>query len=167
MKKILSTLLAAACLIACFTLISSANDISSPVLASEELISVEYFEDGSYLVRTRKQSSFTTPFSAKGAIFEKTGSDDFDYYFSDNSLQWTYTIHGIYTVETGVSATCISSTYTFTAHKSGWSLTNPNNSYAGNTAYGSGTAVKKVLFVTTHTHTFNVSLSCDVYGNLS
>lgn len=167
MKKIISTLLIVACFIAYFTVIVSANEVQSPAMNVEEVVSVRYFEDGSYLIRTRKQFIPASTASTKGAIYEKIGTEDFNYYNADDVLQWTYTIVGTYTINTGVSATCTASSYRFTAHKSGWSFTNTNNSYSGNTAYGSGTAVKKILFITTFTYNLSVYLSCDAYGNLS
>lgn len=164
MKKIASILLAAIVLTLLVPVFASAETgISLPETGINDVSTyIEYFEDGSYLVITIEQ----TP-SARASTYTKEGHKSADFYNSDHELQWEYILVGTFQVTSGVSAVCTNSTYEYTIHNSSWSLTDHNNTYSGNVAYGTATFKKKVLFITTSTQNVDARLTCDAYGNLS
>lgn len=163
MKKILAIILTS--LILTFTAIPAvyAENTANTAMATYETHStIEYFEDGSYLVTTIKQSP-----AARSTTYTKVGEKIVDYYDSDNNLQWTYKLIGTFNVVEGISAVCTESTYSSEIYKNGWSLTAHNNYTSNNIAYGTATYKKKVLFITTHTQDINGSIGCDIYGNVN
>lgn len=163
MKKILAIILTS--LILTFTAIPAvyAENTANTTMATYETNStIEYFENGSYMVTTIKQSP-----TARSTTYTKVGEKIVDYYDSDNNLQWTYKLIGTFNVVEGISAVCTKSTYSSEIYKSGWSLTAHNNYTSNNIAYGTATYKKKVLFITTHTQDINGSIGCDIYGNVN
>lgn len=139
---------------------------AEPVAAELEFevcsTNIEYFEDGSYLVTTIKETP--TP---RATVYSKSGSKDVILYNQDDEIQWIYSLIGTYTIETGVSVVCTNSTFTYTIYVDKWSLTEHNNWYSGNVAYGTAVFKKKVLFITTSTQNLDGAVACDVYGVIS
>lgn len=164
MKKIISVLLATIVLTLFVTISASAEtNVSSQVNAATVSDTyIEHFDDGSYLVITIEQS--LTP---RASTYTKEGHKSVNFYNSDDELQWEYILVGTFKVTSGVSALCTNSTYEYTIHNSSWSLTDHNNTYSENAAYGTATFKKKVLFITTSTQNIDVRLMCDANGNLS
>ncbi len=162
MKKILAVILTT--LILTFATIPAvyAEDTTYTIMETYETDSIiEYFEDGSYMVTTIKQSP-----TARSASYIKVGEKIVDLYDSKDNLQWTYKLIGRFDVVEGVSAVCIESTYSSQIYVNAWSLTTHNNYTSSNIAYGTATYKKKVLFVTTNTHDIEGSIGCDIYGNV-
>lgn len=162
MKKFLAIILTA--LFLTFTTIPAVYAESNTNTAMETYETdsmIEYFEDGSYMITTIKQSP-----TARSATYTKVGEKIVDYYDSDNKLQWTYKLIGTFDVVEGVSAVCTESTYSSQIYEKAWSLTAHNNYTSSNIAYGTATYKKKVLFITTNTHDIEGSIGCDIYGNV-
>lgn len=134
-------------------------DILSLTEVSE---SIEYFEDGSYLVTTIK--STPTP---RAEVYSKSAAKEVTLYDEDDEIQWNYFLIGTYTIETGVSCVCTNSTFEYNIYVNKWSLTEHNNWYSGNVAYGTAVFKKKVLFITTSTQNLDGSIACDAYGVIS
>ena len=129
--------------------------------------SIEYYEDGSYTVTTIAQATDAAGAKGQMGTFTRNAHKDVNHYNSSDELQWSYTIYGTFTVQEGVSSVCTSSTFSYSISAGGWSLTAHNNYYAGNTAYGTATFKKKVLFITTNTVDVNAFITCDMNGNIS
>ncbi len=159
MRKIISIILVIVSLFASSATIVYANDIEHSV--SETYAYTEYYEDGSYITTTVKQSPV-----GRATTYNVTGEKIVNLYNSSDELQWTYKLIGNYYVVEGESVVCTSSTYSSVIYDKHWSLTAHNNSYAGNMAYGTATYKKKVLFITTNTHDVKLELGCDLYGNV-
>ena len=123
---------------------------------------VEYFDDGSYLVTTIK----TTP-TPRAEVYTKSAAKEVTLYDSDDVIQWNYFLIGTYTIETGVSSVCTNSTYQYNIYVNKWSLTDHSNWYSGNMAYGTAVFKKKVLFITTSTQNIEGAVKCDEYGVVS
>ena len=70
-------------------------------------------------------------------------------------------------INEGLSCACINSSYSTNIYKSTWSFSDGSSYYANNYARGLGIFKCKILFVTAQTVDIDVTLSCDVYGNLS
>ncbi len=131
---------------------------------------VVYFDDGSYVVTTLEVETIGSgdsgiaPASTTQTI---QGTRTAIWYSDDGDTEWEYILIGLYTVELGVSAVCTSASYTKTIYKSGWKFSDGSATAEGNVAYGGGVFKKKVLFITTKTATVDISITCDIYGNLS
>ena len=162
MKKILTVILAA--LMLAFATIPAvyAEDAAAMTETYETDSIIEYFEDGSYMVTTIKQSPV-----ARSRSYTKVGEKIINLYDSDNVLQWTYKLVGNFDVVEGVSAVCTESSYTSQIYVSSWSLTAHENHTSNNIAYGTATYKKKVLFITTSTQDINASIGCDINGNVN
>lgn len=110
MKRYLSLFLVLAMLGGIFALPVSAV---SAVDASET--TVEYLEDGSYIVTTITETS-------RGArSSSKSGSKSTHYYNSKDEEQWVATIHGTFSYD-GYSATCTNAYTSYTIYNSAWKL---------------------------------------------
>ena len=123
---------------------------------------VEYLEDGSYIVTTVRTSP--TP---RAEIYSKSAAKEVTLYDEDDVIQWNYFLIGTFTIETGVSCVCTNSTYSYNIYIDKWSLTDHNNWYSGNMAYGTAVFKKKVLFITTSTQNLEGAVACDAYGVIS
>ena len=123
---------------------------------------VEYLEDGSYLVTTIKTSP--TP---RAEVYSKSAAKEVVLYNSSDEIQWNYFLIGTFTIETGVSCVCTNSTYSYNIYDNSWSLTDHSNSYSGNAAYGTAVFKRKILFITTSTQNIEGAVVCDAYGVIS
>ncbi len=159
MKKIISILMFLCVII---TIVPTAYAEDNVQYDSQDVITeTEYLDDGSYIVTTIRQ----TP-TARASTYTKYGEKVVELYNSSDELQWTYILTGTFQVTTGVSAVCTDSVFYVGINDSSWHLTDHNNSYSGNTAYGTATLKKKVLFITTTTYDIDASVSCDADGNI-
>lgn len=131
----------------------------------DDAAEVIYFDDGSYLqisaVRTVETQSNTR------ATLTTVGEKDMTFVNGDGEVEWTYTLTGYFTYTPGLTSACVDAAYTSDIYDSAWSFSNGSAVTSGNTAYGYGSYVKKILFVTIDQYDINISISCDTYGNLS
>ncbi|MCH5341156.1 MAG: hypothetical protein J1E01_06800 [Acetatifactor sp.] len=142
----------------------AAEEISSDVQAGPEA-SVVYFDDGSRLVispiyGTKDGSTIKT------AANTVTRSRDVYYEDSNGNLELKYTLTATFSYNYGVSSTCTSASYTQTIYDDKWSFSDGSATKSGNTAYGKGHYVKKQWFVVIKDVDIDISLSCDIYGNV-
>lgn len=167
MKKITVFFLTALvfCSMVCFP-VSAESNVETKILST----SIETFEDGSYIVTTlceEVESSISNSLSPCASTYStKSGSKTETGYSSDGDVLWTFTLRGSFTYGSGTSS-CTAATYSYTTPGSGWSLDSASTSKSGNTAYGTGEFVKKVLFITTDSRTSSLSISCSSTGTLS
>lgn len=140
------------------------EEISFDAQAESES-SVIYFDDGSRLV--------TSPiYEAKDSSSIKTAANTItrscDVYFEDSNgnMEWKYTLTATFSYNYGVSSTCTNESYTQTIYDSKWSFSDGSAERSGNTAYGKGHYVKKEWFVVIKDVDIDISLSCDIYGNV-
>lgn len=165
MKKILTVILAALMLTLAIIPAAQAEEVANVAETYEtDSTTVEYFEDGSYMVTTIKESPVTR--SARSKSYVKVGVKTINLYDSDDVLQWTYELTGRFQVVEGESAVCIESSYTSNIYVKAWSLTAHNNYTRSNIAFGTATYKKKVLFITTSTQDIDASIGCDINGNV-
>ena len=144
----------------------AANDIE---LDDQNTTEIVYLDNGSYITITliTEDISPLSLASTDSTSFTKTGNKVVACNDKNGNLEWEYTLFAEFSVVEGISATCTSATYTQTIYANDWSFSNGNATKSGNTAYGVWTFKRKVLFVTTNTSNIDISISCDVYGNLS
>lgn len=132
---------------------------------TESETSVVYFDDGSRLVispvyETEDGSSIKT------AANTVTKSREVYFEDSNGNLEWKYTLTATFSYNYGVSSTCTNASYTQTIYDNKWSFSDGSAQRSGNTAYGKGYYVKKELFVVIKDINIDISLSCDIYGNV-
>lgn len=164
MKKLLSVVCV---LVMAFSLVllpcsASTNDDEKNVstLISEE---IEYYQDGSSVVTQVFEDEII---SSKGTV-TKSGSKTAAYRDSSNNILCSFTVHGTFSVNTGVSATCTAASYSYTAPGSGWSLKTASATKSGSSAVGTSTFVRKVLLITVDIRDLNCTLTCSKNGVLS
>lgn len=165
-KRIFSILLA---FLLVFTLTPSAFAACDIEFVHKNKTEIVYLNNGSYITITliAKDISTLSLTSTDSATFTKAGNKVVTCRDKKGNLEWEYTLFAEFSVVENVSATCTSATYSQTIYASDWSFSNGNATKAGNTAYGVGTFKRKVLFVTVDTANIDISISCDVNGNLS
>lgn len=138
-------------------------------LGSQNSTETIYLDNGSYITITLVTYDIS-PLSlteSNSTTFTKTGNKVVTCNDKNGNLEWEYTLFAEFSVVEGISATCTSSTYSQTIYAKDWSFSNGNATKSGNTAYGVGTFKQKFLLVTIETANIDISISCDVYGNLS
>lgn len=155
MKRYLSLFLVLVMLGGIFALPVSAESAVAP---SET--TVEYFEDGSYVVTT------VTEYGYGARSSSKSGSKTSRYYDSKDEEQWTATINGTFTYD-GYSATCTNAYTTYAIKDSAWKLYSSSSERNGNQAIGRFTFKKYVLGVPIKTVERTVVLTCSPTGVLS
>ena len=161
MKKIVSLLLF---LVYCVLFTSSAplaalQNTNEYYLISEK---VEYCDDGYNIIRLYESTE-----SSYRNTYTKTGVAEYLHYSSDNTLVWKYTLTGYFEVNQGISSICYDVDYSTQINSNGWHFYNNGTYYNGNTAYGAGTFKYKVLMITINTINVDLSVTCDIYGNIS
>ena len=127
-------------------------------------MSVVYFDDGSRLVISPVYETKDVT-SIKTAANTVTRCRDAYYEDSEGNMEWKYTLTATFSYNYGVSSTCTNASYTQIIYDSKWSFSDGSVEISGNTAYGKGHYVKKWLFVTKEAD-IDISLSCDIYGNV-
>ena len=159
MKRFLICVLVVAMMV-CVVPAVSAQD-SAPTVVSE---TVEYFDDGSYIVTTVTEE---TAAGIARAGYTKTGSKTVTGYANDNTVAWSFTVTGTFVVNEGVVSACNTARYSHTIVNSAWSLQSGNAAKTGNQAVGSATFIRKLLGVTVETRNISCTVTCDKYGVIS
>lgn len=162
-KYIISVFLFPICLL--FFSLPAHAAVEMPIHTAENKeTSVIYLENGGRIVLSPVYE--TNCASVAGAVNTVTRSRDVSYSSPNGTLEWKYTLTATFSYEYGVSSTCTDATYTQTIYNSAWSFSNGSASRSGDTAYGKGHYQKKELFVVLENIDVDVSISCDIYGNV-
>lgn len=159
MKRVISIILAAILLIGSLASVVGASE--APKIT--KYTSIEYLENGDYIVTELAVDSSDAPFQVKEKATRatKTGYKTATYYSSLGTKIWSVTVDGTFSYSSGVSATATGSSATVNIFVSGATFKNKNAYTTGNTAIASGTVVYNGM-----TTTKSVSVSCDKYGNV-
>ncbi len=80
---------------------------------------------------------------------------------------FSFTVHGTFSVNSGVSASCTKSSYSYSITNKAWELKSASATRSGNKAIANAEFIKKLVFVTVDTFDANIVLACDSNGNLS
>ena len=159
-KNIIAIVLTLIMMITAVPLTSAAE---APATEANNLTTITYLDDGSYIVKTIT----SIPSQTRATTFTKSGNIVASHYSGDDELLWQYTLYADFEVVSGVSAVCTNARYVQNIYASGWSFSDGQATASGDTAYGAGIFKKKVLFITTSTVEIDLNIVCDVYGNLS
>lgn len=159
MKRVVSIFLATILLIGSLASVVGASEAPTVTKYS----TIEYLENGDYIVTELAVDSSDTPIQVKDQETRatKTGYKTATYYNSAGTKIWSVTVTGTFSYTYGVSATATSSSATVNIFVSGATFKNKNAYTTGNTAIASGTVVYNGMSTTK-----SVSVSCDKYGNL-
>ena len=153
MKRTIGCVLLAALLVAVFPLNCHAANVD------DEMTTVYYFENGSYMTETLQVYQLR----ASGSV---TGNKVRTYYGSDGSTDWKAVLSGTFTY-TGSSATCTASSCDVTIYDSAWYVISKSASKSGSSATASVTMGEKLLGITVNEVPISLKLTCDANGNLS
>ena len=159
MKKILFIILSLLLLTNLFNV-----NAAEPVVEVNDDTEVIYYEDGSYLVIEITES--TNPIQPR-APFYKDGTKTVTRYNNDNEYLWEYHLHATFLIEIGQYAQCTSASYSIDIYDDAWKFSDGATSTLNNIAYGQGLFKHKVLGITVQKVEIDISLSSDIYSNLS
>ena len=160
MKKIISMTLALLILVG----------MAVPAFALERNQTAEITSSEKYMLTNGDYCIVTvteTVENSRAVSFYKSGSKTYKYYTSSDVLVWTFTVNGEFTVNQGVSAKCIGTSYTYSIKNSDWSLSSASTHGSGNKAYGNATFTMKNNVGVVNNQSCSVTLTCDANGNLS
>lgn len=158
MRKVLSFLFAVIMIFSVTSVFACAED--SYVVISE---SIEYLEDGSYIVSTLVVENDKPVARATNS---KTGSRTSVLYNSDNEPMVTLKLTATFNY-TGSSATCTAASTSYTIHNSYWKVTSATATKSGNKATGNYTSKKYLLGIATQTINSTITITCSNTGTLS
>ncbi|MBQ3016022.1 MAG: hypothetical protein IJD79_04500 [Clostridia bacterium] len=165
MKKILA-FISFTVLLLSFSLTAFAST-SLPEKSLPENSEITYLSNGSYIITTFSVIPTDNSVQTAATTYTKQGTKTINCYSSDNELEWEYTLTGTFTVNNGISATCTNATHSKTIYSSKWSFSDENTYAENNVAHGKGVFKRKVLFIVVEKTNVDISITCDVYGNLS
>lgn len=166
MKKLCVCFLTAAL---AFTGVASSSGISlraeTTYFGTEKVVSetTEFFEDGSSLTITVTQEDGVM---AYGSVYSQSGAKTYVFRDSKNRELWRFKLHGTFSVNSGVSATCTDTSYSASITNTDWELDSASTYASGNQAVGDATFAKKIMGITVDTQSCHVVLTCDENGTL-
>lgn len=142
-----------------------ATTLSSYARGNDKIISetIQYFEDGSSMTITVIEES---PIM-RGTIYSKSGSKKCVMTNKSGSEICSFTVHGTFSVNPGVSSSCTAASYSISITESAWENDSASAYCSGNQAIGDATFIKKLLSITIDSESCHVVLTCDSEGNLS
>ncbi len=132
--------------------------------ASESVVTdktIEYFDDGSYIVTEITTSTIST-FASK--IVTKSKSEN--YYDNSGNIEWTATVTGTFSYN-GTSATCENARVSCKIYNDDWQVASAVPSKSGNKAIGTFTIKRHNLGVVTKTVNRTITLTCSTNGVFS
>lgn len=165
MKKI-ATFIFTILFILTFSLTSFAETVAPDVLLSDGE-TITYLDDGDYIITSLTFGADLVNSQRATNSITKTGTKTVSYYNDDNELEWEYTLTGTFTVNPGVSSVCTNASYSTQIHSNKWSFSDANTYTENNVAHGQGLFKKKVLLITTKKVNIDVTVKCDINGNLT
>ena len=136
--------------------------VVSNVQADEKTVQGQntiYLENGDYILVELMEGM-------SRSIYSQSGSKSYTCYDSDGVAKWQAVLKATF-IYTGSSSTCTDASCDITIYDSSCYLISKNASRSGNTAYGTVTVGRKILGITHDQNTINLTLTCDVNGNLS
>lgn len=149
-------------------------DVCDLIESTTHSISTERIplDNGDYLViqliTYKEKHSEGANYHTDSAKYTKKGRKFATRYNSDGQIVWQYILEGTFSVINGVSANCTDSSYSTDIRISNWSFSDGNATKSGNKATGVGTfKYKRLWIVVTETVKIDLSITCDVNGNLS
>lgn len=138
------------------------NTVSPPVTVEIKGSRIICFEDGSTL--TISAPRIRSVNNSKSIINSDINAE---YKDSSGNLEWRYTLYATFSYQYGVSSTCTNAYYDQTIYKGNWTFSNDATNISGNRGTGTGLYEKKFLFITIQSINVNLTMACDIYGNIT
>ena len=145
---------------ACGVWADDSSSVNNLELVSE---TVEYYEDGSMLVI----SVFEKMMLSRSNLYNRVGRKVYEYHNANGTILWTFAVTGEFRVLEGASVTCISASCSTEIFDEAWACTRRYAETSGSWAIAHGEFTQTLLGIVIDRDTVQVSLTCDVYGNLS
>lgn len=146
MRKYFSFIFVVILVVSCVSVCANAQKVST---------TVEYLEDGSYIVT---EITTTNPNARAGISGDKRQT----YYNSSSKQIFSVTVTGQFTYSYGVSVSATGGSVKVSIHDSGATFVEKYANPSGNTVYGHGS----VMYLNVK-RSLNPKITCDKYGNLS
>lgn len=158
MKKIISIVLCVVCVFSVFSVNVFAETAETVVNET-----VEYLEDGSYIVTTITEELNS---SVARATNTKTGTKKSTLYNSNDEPMVVLKLTATFNY-TGSSATCTSASTSYTVYNDNWKVTSATATKSGNKATGNFTSKRYTLLIPVQTINSTVTITCSNSGTLS
>lgn len=123
----------------------------------------EYFDNGNYMTIVVAEE----PQMMRGTVKETTGLKSVVLHDKSGNELWRFTVHGTFTVNSGVSAICTAASYSISITESAWQNESASADSSGDQAIGDATFIRKLLGITVESRSCHVVLTCDSNGNLT
>lgn len=164
MKRVIPFLCCMALMVGLLGMFCPVNAAEADGATNEVLVSetVEVLPDGTVITI----SVYETPVQSRASTYHKSGKKTYTSTAGGETM-WTLTVHGGFTVNEGVSATCTAATRSYGIYDDAWHYVTSSAYASGSSAIADGEFCKKALGITIETDTAHVVLTCDKYGNLS
>lgn len=169
MKKIIKKSIAMmSVIILCGLSVVQAKGINSynnnQVIVSEETTTIDGYDITVTVYEDMNEKNDIIPFAT---TYEKSGKKSYTAKNSDGDTLFSFTVHGTFSINPGVSATCTKSSYSYSISSSAWELKSASASRSSNRAIGDAEFIKKILLIKVDTYKPHVVLSCSNNGSLS
>lgn len=157
MKKVISLILT-------FIMMFSICSVSAFAVNTENVVSetIEYFEDGSYLVVTLVEEGN----SVARATSTTTGSKTATIYNADDVKLVTLKLTATFSY-TGSSATCTAASTSYTIHNDNWKVKSATATKSGNKAIGEFVSKRYTLLIPVQTINSTVTITCSNTGTMT
>ena len=137
---------------------SSIDDTQT--LVSETVV---YYEDGSSLMI----SIYEEVVQRRSILYNKIGEKIYKYRDASSNILWEFAVIGEFRIIEGASVTCISASCDSDIYNDYWQCERQWAETSGSWAIAHGEFTKSLLGIVVSRENAEVSLTCDVYGNLS
>ncbi len=164
-KRLLSFIIVLTVLLGSSITAEAATASYSPAVMSDGS-KVFVFEDGSRLTVSAPRCAYSSSDPSK-TLQTKTVQIDSSFVDSNGEPEWRYTLTCVFSYEYGVSSTCTNAYYNQTIYQGNWTFSNGAATVSGNRGTGTGHYEKKILFITVKSIDVLLTLTCDVYGNVT
>lgn len=165
MKRLITLFCSCLLILECFIFVPHVNAEEHNIPIGQVLISenIEYLDDGMSIVT----SVYEDLTFMRSNLYNKSGSKIYRFRNADGEVLWTLTIHGEFRIIEGASVTCISATCSAEVYDPNWSCTRKSALPSGSWAIANGEFERSLLGIVVSRESVEVSLTSDVYGNLS
>ena len=142
------------------------NADSYTVVNSNEFVERIDLPDGSYIIITLDSSSNVL---LNNSIFSNTknGTKTAVGHGINGKVLWEFTINATFNLNYGISATATSSSYTYVIKNKQWHFSDGWSDYSSNMAEAKGVMKHKLLLITLKNINIHLTLTSDVYGNIT
>lgn len=141
----------------------------NPNTESQKIISEETINTAEYniTISVFEDINNTNGITPLASTYEKSGKKTYTAKNNDGDTLFSFTVHGTFSVQSGVSASCTKASYSYSITDNIWELKSASASRSGNKAVGDAEFIKKILFITVDSLEPHIVLTCDSNGKLS